>query len=261
MTRKLLTALAPLGITVGIWQLVAVAVLHLRGVAFPTPCETLLRLAELGNGQILHGYNLYVHILASLQRWLGGFFIASLLGGAYGLLAGRSKIFATMTAGIPQTLLLIPGLAWVPVAILLFGIGETSTIFMISLSAFAPIAINVQNGISRVDPNLLHAAQMMGATPRDLFVKVLIPAALPSILSGLRIGLGTGWRVVVAAEMVVGSGVGLGYSIIQARWTLNYESSFACIVVICSIGLLCERLLLNCLETRLMRYWSLQEKH
>jgi NitT/TauT family transport system permease protein/taurine transport system permease protein len=157
-------------------------------------------------------------------------------------------------------LLLVPGLAWIPVAILLFGIGELSTVFMITVSAFAPIAINVLAGIKGVNVQLIRAAQMMGAKKNHLFFKVLVPAALPSILSGLRIGLGTGWRVLVAAEMVVGTGDGLGYAIIQARWTLDYTSSFACIAVICSLGLLFERLFLRRLEVLTARRWTLPEE-
>ena len=90
-----------------------------------------------------------------------------------------------------------------------------------------------------------------------LFFRLLIPAALPSLTSGLRVGLGTGWRVLVAAEMIVGTGTGLGFSIIQSRWTLDYTSSFACILVICSIGLLFEQVFLKQLEKRTIERWTL----
>ncbi len=259
--RKAIEATVPVAIALVIWQTAAQAVFHFRGVAFPTPWETFARLADLFGGDSLLKHSLYVHIMASLKRWLAGFSIAASLGIAYGLLAGRSKPFEKATSGIPQMLLLVPGLAWIPVAILLFGIGESSTIFMIAVSAFAPVAINVLDGIKGVDANLIRAAQMMGANQNALFFKVLLPAALPAILSGIRVGLGTGWRVLVAAEMVVGTGVGLGYSIIQARWTLDYESSFACVAVICGIGLLFEHVFLKRLETRTVRRWELAEEH
>lgn len=181
------------------------------------------------------------------------------LGIGYGLLAGRLRGVEKATAGIPQLLLLVPGLAWIPVAILLFGIGETATVFMIAIAAVAPVAINVLSGIKTVDIQLVRAARMMGARRHILFFHVLIPAALPSLISGLRIGLGTGWRVLVAAEMVVGTGSGLGYAIIQARWTLDYPASFACIAVICAIGLLVERGLLGPLERRTRSRWILEE--
>jgi NitT/TauT family transport system permease protein/taurine transport system permease protein len=97
---------------------------------------------------------------------------------------------------------------------------------------------------------------MLGAGEGTLFFHVFLPATLPSILSGLRIGLGTSWRVLVAAEMVVGSGTGLGYSLIQARWTLDYASSFACIAAICLIGFFFERVLIRRLERGTLDRWA-----
>ncbi|WP_218188139.1 ABC transporter permease [Desulfosarcina cetonica] len=249
----------PLLIVLTIWELAARWVLALRGVAFPTPWTTFVRLGALVGGDTLSGHPLGVHILNSLRRWIMGFSIAATLGIGYGLLAGRLRGVEKATAGIPQLLLLVPGLAWIPVAILLFGIGETATVFMIAIAAVAPVAINVLSGIKTVDIQLVRAARMMGARRHILFFHVLIPAALPSLISGLRIGLGTGWRVLVAAEMVVGTGSGLGYAIIQARWTLDYPASFACIAVICAIGLLVERGLLGPLERRTRSRWILEE--
>ena len=97
----------------------------------------------------------------------------------------------------------------------------------------------------------------MGAGKKALFLQVLLPGSLPAILSGLRIGLGNGWRVLVAAEMIVGTGTGLGYSIIQARWTLDYTSAFACVGVICAIGLVFEQFIFNPLEQRTIERWAL----
>nr|WP_319492607.1 ABC transporter permease subunit [uncultured Desulfobacter sp.] len=208
-------------------------------------------------GEKLSNTSIYMHINSSIQRWLVGFGIAAFLGISYGLVAGRISWIEKATAKIPQMLLSIPGLAWIPVAILLFGIGESATVFMIAVSAFSPIAINVLSGIKNIDIHFIHAARMMGAGNKALFFRVLIPAALPSIISGLRVGLGTGWRVLVAAEMIVGNGTGLGYSIIQARWTLDYEASFACILIICIIGLLFEQVLLKQLEKKTTKQWTL----
>jgi NitT/TauT family transport system permease protein/taurine transport system permease protein len=260
LLKKLLQILVPLTIVLLIWQAAAQVVLLLRDVAFPTPLQTFVKLAMLVNGDKLAEHSLYIHILSSLKRWSMGFAIAAILGIAYGLIAGRIKAFEKAFAGIPQMLLLVPGLAWIPVAILLFGIGESATVFMIAVSAFAPIAINVLSGIKEIDLHLIRAAQMMGAGKNAIFYHVLIPAALPSLLSGLRIGLGTGWRVLVAAEMVVGTGTGLGYAIIQARWTLDYTSSFAGIAVICCIGLLFEYVFLRRLEKRTIDCWTLVEE-
>jgi len=259
--KKTKLAILPFLIVLAVWQIAALSILHYRGVAFPTPCQTLLRLVGLLTGERFLDYSLYKHIGSSLQRWIAGFSIAAVLGISYGLLAGSIHLFEKATAKIPQMLLLIPGLAWIPVALLLFGVGESATIFMIAMTAFAPIAINVHTGVKDIDIRLIHAATMLGAGRRILFFKVLLPASLPSLVSGLRIGIGTGWRVLVAAEMVVGTGAGLGYAIIQARWNLDYASSFSCIVVICCIGLLCEQVLFGRIEQRMAERRGRQVEH
>lgn len=253
--KNIFQKILPLLLVLAIWEAVALSVYHLRGVEFPDPCQTFRRAMELFSGRELSGHSLYEHILSSLNRWMMGFTLAVAAGLSYGMLASWSKRFERATSGIPQFLLMIPGLAWIPVAILIFGIGESATVAMISIAAFAPIAINVIAGVRGVDANFIRAAQMMGKGRGALFFKVLMPAALPSVLSGLRIGLGTGWRVLVAAEMVVGTGTGLGYSIIQSRWTLDYSSSFACIGVIVLIGLFFEKILLRGLERKTVDLW------
>ncbi|NLX17747.1 MAG: ABC transporter permease subunit [Desulfobulbus sp.] len=237
-------------VVLAVWFLIAWGVQKVRGVDFPTPWQTGIRLWALVSGAPLADQTLWLHIQESLKRWLAGFGMAAVLGVGFGLLAGGIPWFAAISAGIPQVLLIIPGLAWIPVALLLFGIGESATVFMIAVASFAPIAMNVTHGIRGVDVQYVRAAQMMGAGTGKLFFQVLLPAALPSLLSGLRIGLGTGWRVLIAAEMVVGTGTGLGYSISQARWSLDYTAAFACITVICVIGLVVERLVLHPLEQR-----------
>ena len=128
---------------------------------------------------------------------------------------------------------------------------------MIAVTAFCPVALNVLAGMKRVDATYIRAARMMGARGSTLLRRVLMPGTLPYALTGLRVGLGNGWRVLVAAEMIVGAGTGLGYSIIQARWTLDYASSFGCIVIICVIGLVVEQLVFGPLETRTVERWGL----
>jgi ABC-type nitrate/sulfonate/bicarbonate transport system permease component len=243
-------------VMLAVWQAVALVVHSIRGVLFPTPWQTMVRLYELFSGDLLADYSIIEHTMSSLKLLAAGFMIAAVCGVTYGVLAGRFRAVEYATAHIPQFLLSIPGLAWIPVAILMFGIGPASTIFMISIASFGPIAINVFSGIRGVDISFIRAAEMLGAGRNTLFFKVLIPAALPSVLSGLRIGFGTGLRVLVAAEMVLGLGAGLGYSIIQSRWTLDYASAFACIVIICAIGLFLEQLVFKNLEQRTVRTWS-----
>ena len=243
------------------WEAAAWGTHYFRGVSFPGPVDTLVRFWAVLLGDFLSGASIYHHALDSLYRWLMGFSIAAAAGIGFGLASARFSWFHKALYPIPQICLLIPGLAWVPVAILLFGIGETATVFMIAVSGFAPIAVNTLSGIRQMDIRLIRAAQMLGADKNTLFFKVLLPGALPAVLTGLRVGLGTGWRVLVAAEMVVGTGTGLGYAIIQSRWTLDYASSFVCIGLICIIGLCLERGILRQMERRTIQKWTLvQEK-
>jgi ABC-type nitrate/sulfonate/bicarbonate transport system permease component len=257
LPNRLVSVLLTAGLVLAAWFAVAEIVYLLRGAAFPSPWTTGRALTELLAGKPLAEHSLYRHILASLSRWGIGFAIAAAAGVAYGVAAGCSPQTERITLPIVHILQLIPGLAWIPVALLLFGIGAGATIFMIAATAFAPIAINVADGVKRVDATYLRAARMLGARGWRLIGGVLVPGALPQILCGLRIGLGSGWRVLLAAEMIVGTGTGLGYSIIQARWTLDYSSAFACLVVICAVGLLIEHGLFARLEQATVTRWRL----
>lgn len=257
MAKTIFGKMLPFLIFLMIWQAMALMIQANRHVAFPTPWEVGQTLAALVSGAPLSEAPLVRHIGDSLLRWLAGFGIAAICGTFYGLLAGWSRAFRNATLPILHVLQLIPGLAWIPVAILCFGIGEAATVSMIAITAFTPIALNVLSGVQQLDETYLRAARMMGARRKTLLLRVLLPGALPATISGLRIGLGNGWRVLVAAEMVVGTGTGLGYAIIEARWTLDYASAFSCIGIICLIGLLVERLLFKPLEERTIAKWYL----
>jgi ABC-type nitrate/sulfonate/bicarbonate transport system permease component len=253
----LLIALASIVIPLALWWGVAALVTQMRGVPFPTPLDTFHRLLALVRGRLLVDFTIYRHLGDSLRRWGIGFSLAMSLGIASGLLLGWSRLLERLSMPTVTVLQLIPGLAWVPVAILLLGIGERSTVFMIAVTSFAPIVINTAAGVKGVNELLVRAAKMLGADGRTLFLRVLLPGSLPHLLSGLRVGFANGWRVLVAGEMVVGTGTGLGYSIIQSRWTLDYAGSFVCIAIICMIGLIVERGLLLPLERRTVDRWGL----
>lgn len=247
-------------LVLALWYGLAVSVTLLRGVTFPTPATTLATLWDLFSGESVSGHSLYTHILHSLFRWFVAFVIAAITGIQYGLAAGRNPLFEKLTISVIHMLQLIPGLAWIPVALLMFGIGEKATLFMISITAFTPIALNVHGGVKCIDSQHIRAARMLGANGLGLAWRVLLPAALPQILNGLRIGLGNGWRVLLAAEMVVGTGTGLGYSIIQARWTLDYNSAFSCIAIICMLGLFFEKVLFKQMEKHTIEKWGVSRQ-
>jgi ABC-type nitrate/sulfonate/bicarbonate transport system permease component len=257
MKRRIAMSLLSALIVLAVWSALALGVSQARGVDFPTPWTTAVTLGKLLAGQSLADHALYIHVLHSLGRWCIAFAMAATSGVAYGLLAGWCRTIERLTLPIVHVLQLIPGLAWIPVALLLFGIGQRATLFMIAVTAFSPVALNVLAGVKCVDVTYLRAARMLGARNGTLLWRVLLPGALPQILTGLRLGLGNGWRVLVAAEMVVGTGTGLGYCIIQARWTLDYASAFVCLVLICLVGLFVERVVFAELERRTVQRWGL----
>jgi len=160
---------------------------------------------------------LFVHILASLRRIVMGFLLAAILGLPLGILMGISKNIRLQMAPLIELLRPIPPFAWLPLALLWFGIGDRESIFLIIIAAIFPIILNTQEGIEKIDVRLINAAQSLGcAEKRRLLLKIIFPASLPSIFLGLRIGLGFSWMVLVGAEMI-GSISGLGYLILDSR--------------------------------------------
>ena len=248
---------APFALALFLWWALAHAVQCVRGVPFPTPVETAQRLWALARGGRLLEHTVYRHVVDSLLRWGVGFLLAAVFGLGLGLALGWWRRLERFLMPLVHMLQLVPGLAWIPVALLCFGVGERATVFMIAVTAFAPIVINVAGGVKRVDDTHVRAARMLGAGGWSLFFRVLVPGALPHILSGLRIGPGNGWRVLVAGEMIVGTGTGLGYAIIQARWTLDYASALACVCIICVVGMALERGVMLPIERRTVDRWGL----
>ncbi|SJZ30806.1 ABC transporter permease [Selenihalanaerobacter shriftii] len=243
-----------------IWHLIAIIIIKNRGVPFPTPLQTLVRFYELLRGDVYLKHTIYGHLLDSLIRWGTGFSLAAVIGMSIGVLIGWSKIFSKLIMPIVYILQPIPSLAWIPVAILLFGLGTKSTILIIFLASIFPIIINMAAGVKGVSKMYIRAAKMMGTNDRTLFLKVLLPAAIPHLLSGFRIGLANGWRALIAAEMIAATGSGVGYAIFQARWNFDYASAFVNIIVICIIGLTIERLIFTPIEKGTIEKWGMKRK-
>ena len=178
---------------------------------FPSPLQVVRGLGELSRRGVLLPY-----LRDSLVRVAVGFGAAVALGVPLGLWVGWSRNLATAINPVVQVLRPISPIAWIPVAIVFFGIGNLAPIFLVFLGAFFPIVVTTQNGVGAVPPMYLRAARNFGLSPAEMVRRVLLPAALPQILSGLRIALGIAWLVVVAAEMIAVDS-GLGYLIIDAR--------------------------------------------
>ena len=204
---------------------------------FPTPKEVLLGLGELARQGLLLKY-----VVASLFRVTWGFGLAVLVGVPLGLALGWFRFaFAALNPFI-QILRPISPIAWIPVAILWFGVKDTAPIFLIFLASVFPITVSAMAAVMNMQQVYLRAAQNFGLRGLPLFRRVILPAALPQIITGLRIALGVAWLVVVAAEMIAVNS-GLGYLIIDARNAgKRYDLVVAGMVLIGLIGLVLDLL-------------------
>lgn len=204
---------------------------------FPTPLEVLRGLAELARRGLLLKY-----IVASLFRVSWGFSLAVVIGVPLGLVLGWFRpAFAALNPFI-QILRPISPIAWIPVAILWFGVKDTAPIFLIFLASVFPIAVSSMSAVQNMQQVYLRAAQNFGLRGLPLFRRVILPAALPQIITGIRIALGVAWLVVVAAEMIAVNS-GLGYLIIDARNAgKRYDLVVAGMVMIGFIGLILDLL-------------------
>jgi ABC-type nitrate/sulfonate/bicarbonate transport system permease component len=207
----------------------------------PSPVEILLGFKDLLIVGVPPGHLLHNHMLYSLYRVALGYAVAALLAIPLGLLMGWSPGLLRMIRPLFELVRPIPPLAWIPIAILWFGIGIKSAAFIIFLGAFFPILLNTISGVLSINPILIEAARTLHAKEKDIFSKVLLPGAVPSIFVGMRIGIGIGWMTLVAAEFTgVKEGYGLGYMIMTARDIQRPDEIVAGMLVIGVIGLLID---------------------
>jgi NitT/TauT family transport system permease protein len=227
--------LLPLGfaaVLLGAWQLAVVA----TGTnVVPGPWQVARGLADLYDRGLLVSYT-----LDSLRRVAIGYAIAVAIGVPLGLWMGLSSIVFAAANPLVQVLRPISPIAWIPIAIVLWGIGEAAPIFLIALAGVFPIASSVAAHVKTVPPMFVHAARNFGLGPSAIIVRVLFPAVLPQMLASLRLALGVCWIVVVAAEMIAVDS-GLGYLIIDARNAgKRYDLVVAGMVMVGAIGLLLD---------------------
>lgn len=224
-----------------LWELLA-ALSLLPGTLFPPPSQVFAAAVELVFQGLPPGHRLHFHILASLLRVVAGFVLALTVALPLGFLSGWSPAVYRFANPIVELLRPIPPLAWIPIAIVWLGIGIRSSAFLIGLGVFFPVFLNTVSGIRQVSPIYIDAARTLGARRTNLIRKVLIPAALPTILTGVRIGLGIGWMTLVAAELTgVRSGYGLGFLIMTARDLQRVDAIIAGMAMIGLVGYLMDR--------------------
>ncbi|MDW2741099.1 nitrate ABC transporter permease [Atlantibacter subterraneus] len=253
LVQHLLPGLLGLGLALVAWQLVSV-----NSKGFPGPLSTLDSALTLfadpfyreGPNDQGIGWN----VLASLQRVGIGFGLAALVGIPLGFLTGRFVFFARMFGPLIALLRPVSPLAWLPIGLLLFQRAEPASSWTIFICSIWPMVINTADGVRRIPDDYLNVARVLQLSEWTVMRRILFPAVLPAILTGVRLSIGIAWLVIVAAEMLTG-GLGIGFWIWNEWNNLNVENIIIAIVIIGVVGLMLEQALLL-----LARRFSWQEK-
>jgi NitT/TauT family transport system permease protein len=241
----------PFVVVGAIWEIIAWSGIFPRRL-FPTLEEIATSFVNLTITGILPH-----HAIETVIRLLTGFALAAIIGVTIGVLMGRSRraedIFLPLVSiGAP-----IPGLAYAPLFLLWFGLGNLSSILLVGFVSAFPIIFNSWTGVKAVKEIWVRSAQAMGANDQRLFRHVILPGALPYILTGLRLGLAQAWRILVAVEMLAAVPWGLGWLIFGARKFLNTDTMMAGIVVIALIGLALEKFVFQKIENYTVVRWGM----
>ena len=216
-------------VVLGAWQILASAG-WINAVLLPSPLRLVETFAELlGDGTLIK------HVAASMERVLVGFVLAACVGLLFGVTLGWFRALSDFVKPVIEALRPIPPIAWTPIAILWFGIGNAPSYFLVFIGAVFPVFVNTYAAVRNIERSQINAALCLGASPRMVIFDVLIPASLPVIFPGLRIALGVGWMCVVAAELIAAQS-GLGYMIQQSRVLLQTQQVVTGMIAIGIIG-------------------------
>ena len=241
----------PFVVVAAIWEVLAhVGIFPVR--LFPpveAVVETFVRLTVAGI--------LPHHALDTVLRLLGGFTLAAVAGVAVGIAMGRWRLAEDVFLPLVSIGAPIPGLAYAPLFLLWFGLGNLSAVLLVGFVSAFPVIFNTWTGVKAVKEIWVRSAQAMGADNRRLFRHVILPGALPYILTGLRLGLAQAWRILVGVEMLAAVPWGLGWLIFGAREFLNTDVMLAGIVVIAIIGLALEKLVFQRIEDFTVVRWGM----
>lgn len=211
----------------------------------PTPYMVGVMMADFSFGGVYDDAfsgTIVTHLLASMQRVYGGFFLAAAIGIPLGLLIGKVPLFRQLLDPTLSLLRPIPVTAWLPLSMIFFGLGPRSAVFLVFLGAFYPILLNTTFGVRSVDPKLFEAAAMLGCDGSRMFRQVVLPAALPSIFNGLRLAHAFAWILIVVGEMT-GVPTGLGSVIMDGRTLSRTDLVIAGMILIGCAGFACDRVI------------------
>lgn len=234
----------------GLWSAAALSGMTSRDF-LPTPWDVLVRFAHLV-AEPFAGYTLLQHLLSSFQRFAAGFLLAVAVGIPLGLLMAWFVWVDRIVSPAFDAVRFVAPIAWVPFAALWFGTGIGGPVLIIFMGAFPPVLINTYRGAKNVEPKYIEAARMLGASHLRAMTQVLLPAAVPSIVAGLRISAGLGWQSLVGAELIVASS-GVGYLMVKGQASISTATVMSGMVAIGLVGVAIDvalRRLQQHIETR-----------
>jgi NitT/TauT family transport system permease protein len=235
---------------VGLWSLAALSGMTSRNF-LPAPWDVAARLAQLV-AEPFAGHTLPQHLLSSFQRFAAGFVLAVAVGIPLGLLMAWFRWMDRIVSPAFDAVRFVAPIAWVPFAALWFGTGIGGPVLIIFMGAFPPVLINTCRGARNVEPRYVEAAQMLGASHLRVITQVLLPAAVPSIVAGLRISAGLGWQSLVGAELIVASS-GVGYLMVKGQASVSTATVMSGMAAIGAVGIVIDvalRRLQQLIETR-----------
>jgi len=247
IVRKIVFFVVLIGIWEGLFRLEV-----WNPVMFPSPKSVWLTLVQgLQDGTFL------IATGVSMRRILEGYLISVVLGMPLGILIGRVKLLDETVGSMILGLQTLPSICWLPLSILWFGLTERSIIFIVIIGALFSITLATESGVKNVPPLYIRAAKTMGARGLAMYTQVILPAALPSIITGMKLGWSFAWRSLMAGELLA-SGLGLGYVLMMGRDLADMSQVIAVMIIIALLGLMIDRFIFARLEQIIRHRWGLE---
>ncbi|MCW5934059.1 MAG: ABC transporter permease [Fimbriimonadia bacterium] len=233
-----------------LWQLIAMSGLWNKTL-FPGPLQVIQRLsAMVSDGSI------FIATLVSLKRVLLGYGMALAVGIPLGILMARRDWLEQTLGMIVSGLQALPSICWLPLALLWFGLNDTAILFVVVMGSMVSIIVAVTDGVKNIPPTYVRAARTMGTWRLPLYTEVLLPASLPSILIGAKLGWGYAWRALMSGELLFVS-LGLGHTLMMGRELADMSQVIAVMLIIMAIGLTADRAVFGTIENRFRQRWGL----
>jgi NitT/TauT family transport system permease protein len=225
---KLVYPLITLGVFIGIWQMASGV--YQSDLLLPPPHKTMTAL-----WRAIQNWSVLTNLLLTLKRVLAGFGIACVIGLPLGFAMGASRAIFQLFDPLISSVRQVPMMAWVPLTIIWFGLGDGPTLFLIAMVGIFPLILNTIAGVRSISPAYYHAARSMGAGSWSIFAHIIVPASLPDILTGMRLAMGLGWMSVICAEFIATS-AGFGFAMVEAQTRMETDSLLALMIMGASVG-------------------------